>query len=363
MDRAALFDPKLQPLLSKMLARAVERRVPLNGSIAMTYRCHLRCIHCYLGDERQTLPEDGEEDTGFWCSVIDQIADLGCMDLLMTGGEPLLRPDFAEVYEHAKRRGLLVAVFSNATLVNERIVRLFEDLPPRLVDITLYGASAEVYERVTGVRGSFKRCLDGVDALLNRGVPLALKAMILKDNQHEIPAMREIARARGVRFRLDPALFPCRDGDQAPLEQRVSPAEAVAIEMKDETLRGKTADYYHRMQTTAPEDALFSCMAGLTSFHIDPAGTLLPCLMVTTHGFDLRQGTFRAGWEGVIPRFREQGLMPGYECHRCSTRFLCGHCPAQAGLETGSPHRKSDYLCQLGAARLNAIGTTDALDK
>jgi len=118
----------------------------------------------------------------------------------MTGGEPLLRPDFSEVYELAKRRGLLVTVFSNGTLVNERILRLFEELPPRLVDITLYGASADVYERVTGVRGSFRRCLEGVDALLARGVPVAVKAMVLKDNQHEIRSLRELAQARAWAF-------------------------------------------------------------------------------------------------------------------------------------------------------------------
>ena len=141
---------------------AVERRIPLNGSLAMTHRCQLRCVHCYLGDERYTPPAPaGELPTAFWLDLLDQVAAAGCLNLLVTGGEPLLRPDFAAVYEHAIRRGLLVTVFTNGTLVDERVVDLFAEWPPQLVEVSLYGASAPVYERVTGIPGSHGRCLRG----------------------------------------------------------------------------------------------------------------------------------------------------------------------------------------------------------
>ena len=356
--------PDAQALIGAMLRRAIAGRVPLNGSIAMTHRCHLRCVHCYLGDERSpapkdlksgTPPESGELGTEFWLSVVDQAAEIGCLNLLMTGGEPLLRPDFADVYERAKRRGMLVTVFTNGTLVDERTLSLFQALPPDLVEVTLYGASAEVYEGVTGVPGSFRRCLQAVDSLLTRGIRVGLKAVVLKDNQDQIREMRTMASQRKVPFRLDPALFPCRDGNMSPLEHRVSPADAASLEADDEQALHGLARFYERMRGLPPEKALFACMAGLTSFHVDPAGTLLPCLMVTTHGFDLRQGSFRSGWEEVLPRFREQPIVEGYECHRCETRFVCGVCPAQFALETGSPYRKADYYCQLGEARLRTM--------
>ncbi len=94
---------------------------------------------------------------------------------------------------------------------------------------------------------------------------------------------------------------------------------------------------------------------------MDPEGHLLPCLMVCTHGFDLRHGTFREGWESAIPRFHEQEIHPGYQCHECEMRFLCGACPAQAGMESGSPHQKAEYMCRLGEARLDAV--SGKLDK
>lgn len=349
-------DPGAPKLLGAMLERAIAGRVPLSGSIAMTHRCHLRCVHCYLGDERTSSPEDGELDTEFWLSVVDQIAEAGCLNLLMTGGEPLLRPDFPEVYVRARRRGILVTVFTNGTLIGERTVRLFEEYSPDQVEITLYGGSPETYERVTGIPGSYERCLRGVDALLASRIPVGLKAMILAENRHEVDAMRRIASDRGVKFRLDAALFPARDGNAAPLDHRIPAEDAVKIEMQDVTFHGKASDYFQKMRVEQPaDDRLYSCMAGLTGFHVDPQGTLLPCLMVSTHGYDLRRGSFRTGWDEVLARFGEQGIAPGYECHRCETRFLCGLCPAQAEMESGSPQRKSEYLCQLGHARRRAV--------
>ena len=123
--------------------------------------------------------------------------------------------------------------------------------------------------------------------------------------------MRRMAEERGLPFRLDAALFPCRDGCRAPLDHRVAPDVAVALELADEALLRRTVDYFRKMRGTPPEDRLFSGAAGLTGFHVDPEGTLLPCLMASTHGFDLRQGSFREGWETVLPGFREQVVEPG----------------------------------------------------
>jgi MoaA/NifB/PqqE/SkfB family radical SAM enzyme len=119
-----------QARLDALGRSAVRHRVPLNGSIAMTHRCHLRCVHCYLGEERFAPPAGGELATPFWLRVLDEAAEAGCLKLLITGGEPLLRADFAAVYEHAIRLGLLVSVFTNGTLVDERVVALFAEWPP-----------------------------------------------------------------------------------------------------------------------------------------------------------------------------------------------------------------------------------------
>jgi radical SAM protein with 4Fe4S-binding SPASM domain len=312
-------------IAARMLARASEEQIPLSASLAMTHRCQLRCLHCYLGDERFEKP-DKEQPTQFWTALLDQMAQAGCLDVLITGGEPLVRTDFARVYEHTKRLGMLAMIFTNATLVDDRLADLFADLPPEMIEVSLYGATERVYESVTGIKGSFRRCLDGVDLLLQRGVRVGLKTVILTDNVHEVEAMRALASGRGVPFRVDPAVFPCRDGDQAPLEHRIGADEAARIEMADEGLRVETARAFAKTREVAPTESLFPCMAGLTGFHVDPNGMLFPCMMVTSDGYDLTRGSLAEGWREAMPRFRAQTSPAGYDCRECGLRLLCGAC-------------------------------------
>lgn len=341
--------------MGAFLGRAAAKRVPLSGSIAMTHRCNLRCVHCYLGDDRSPGSAARELDTAFWLSVVDQIAEAGCLTLLITGGEPFLRPDFAEVYTRAKKRGLLVTVFTNGTRLDDALIRLFTELPPWLVEVSLYGASRETYDQVTTVPGAWERCVAGIDALCATGVRVGLKTVILKGNRHEMDAMRKMAEARGASFRVDPALFPCFDGDPAPMEHRIPAADAVAIEMQDPRRLRSAVEFYDRVHDLPAYDKLYSCGAAQTAFHVVPEGRLQPCLMVNGHGYDLRTGSFREGWEVELLRFREIEAPPGYECNSCERRFLCGLCPAQAELETGSPHAKSEFYCSLGREREQAI--------
>ncbi len=105
---------------------------------------------------------------------------------------------------------------------------------------------------------------------------VGLKSVILTDNEHEMSALRKMATDRGLDFRVDGALFPCRDGNRGPLDHRVAPERAVAVEMEDDTLRGKTAEYFERTRGAPPSERLFDCMAGVTSFHVDPRARCFP---------------------------------------------------------------------------------------
>lgn len=341
--------------LGAFLSRASAERVPLNGSIAMTNRCNLRCVHCYLGDERSPQSAARELDTAFWLSMIDQIAEAGCLNLLITGGEPFLRPDFPEVYTHAKKRGLLVTVFTNGTRFDEKLLRLFRELPPWFVEVSLYGASKETYDEVTTVAGSYERCLAGIDALVEMGVRVGLKTVILRANAHETSGMRAMAEARGSGFRVDAAIFPTLGGNLSPIELRIPAAEAVSLEMEDPRRLKGAIDYYERMKDLPAGDKLFSCMAGLTTFHIEPNGRLQPCLMTGDHGYDLRRTSFREGWEALLG-FRNIEAPPDWECATCERRSICGVCPAQTIRETGSAAKKAGYYCELGRERELAMG-------
>ncbi len=155
---------------------ALRDRIPLVGSMATTYRCNLDCRHCYLEGCRQT-DEIGCEA---WLGIIDQVAAAGCLWLIMTGGEPLLYPEFERIYRHARSRGLLIGVFTNGTLVGPSIIDLWRELPPYVVEVSLYGYSAETYAEVTGRADARDAVFEAVESLAGHAIPTRLNSMVLR---------------------------------------------------------------------------------------------------------------------------------------------------------------------------------------
>lgn len=342
--------------LRQFARRLAQERVPFSGSIALTHRCNLRCVHCYLGPQA-SLSEmrQREMSTEQVLSVIDQVVEAGCLMFLITGGEPLLRQDFAQVYRHAKTRGLLVTVFTNGTTITDEILDLFADLPPHAVEMTVYGATAATYERITGVKGSFARAVSGIERLLERGIHVRLKTILMTLNRHEFFDIEKMADEYGVKFRFDASIFARMDGDKGPTDLRVSPEEAVAKETAGPGVVSEWREYYERKRDIPAFDRLYNCGAGLTTFHVDPYGALQPCIMTWQYGYDLAGGSFEDGWRNVIPRIRERKPRPDYPCSDCDKRVLCGLCPAFFRLDTGAEDVCSEYLCAIGHLRYDVI--------
>jgi radical SAM protein with 4Fe4S-binding SPASM domain len=347
--------------LQQFSRKVVQDRIPLFGSIDLTHRCNLRCVHCYLGDQTSSRKNrDRELSTAQWISLIEEIAEAGCLYLLITGGEPLLRRDFPEIYTHAKMKGLLVTVFTNGTLITDRVLELFKDLPPHAVEISLYGTTADTYEGITRVKGSHKQCFKGIEDLLHHGINLKLKTMLMTGNRHEFYDIRNLAESYGVEFRFDAAIFPCFNGDKAPVGLRISPQEVIEKEFSDDDRARKWRDYFERTNGLPASEGLYQCGAGVTGFHIEPGGTLKPCLMVRGIEYDLLKGNFKGGWCHVMPRIREKQPLGDYLCNRCEKRALCGFCPAFFEWENGADDVRSEYLCEIGQYRSQAIGLANS---
>jgi radical SAM protein with 4Fe4S-binding SPASM domain len=287
--------------------------------------------------------------------IIDEVTDAGCLYILFTGGEPLLRDDFPQIYRYAKERGLLVTVFSNGTLVTEAVVELFRELPPHEVDISLYGATAPTYERITGIGGSYEKCMQGIKLLVDNKIKVSLKTILMTMNIHELSEMQNIAKGFGARFRFDAAICPGLGGDKAPLELRVSPEEAVDREfVGDERVR-QWKTFFDGSKEHVLSDELYGCGAGITGFHIDSTGNLHPCLMVLDICYDLSETDFSEAWKGMISRIKERKAGPDFPCRGCVKINLCGYCPAFFGLENGAEDVPSEYICRMGDLRYQRI--------
>jgi radical SAM protein with 4Fe4S-binding SPASM domain len=330
------------------------RRIPLSGSLEVTFRCNLRCAHCYIGDNRFGTPDNQELSKSEIFGILDEITDAGTLWFLLTGGEPFLRPDFLDIYRYAAHKGLIVTIFSNGTLLTPRIVAELADLPPKLIEITLYGRTEETYERITGVKGSYARCMQGIDLLIKRGLPLTLKTVIMQWNLHEFKDIQAFATNLGVGFRYDALLVGSLTNAQSPFPLRLTPEEVVSLEMHNILLQTELCAMLNR--TTGKRiNSLYKCGAGLMTYHIDPHGLLSPCILSRAQSYNILKGSFMEGWEVFLQQVLAQPGRPQEPCNQCNLFVLCGQCPGKSFLENCSQDKPVDYFCQIGRLRAAAI--------
>ena len=328
-----------------------QRRKPLSFDLELTARCNNDCRHCYInlpaGDRAARA---AELTTAEVLDIAGQAAELGALWCLVTGGEPLLRDDFTEVYLGLKRLGLLLSVFTNACLVTPEHVELFRTYPPRDIEVSVYGATRQTYEAVTRRPGSYDAFVRGLQLLLEGGLKVRLKAMALRSTARELEEIGRFCRARTKDYyRFDPLLHLRFDGDPARNEEiraeRLSPEEVVAVERADQERFGTLQQGCADGALISPEfaqtgcDHLFHCGAGNGSFTVGPEGTFRLCssLWHPDTVYDLRAGTVREAWEEWVPHVRDlRGADPEFleKCRKCEIINLCLWCPAHAALET-----------------------------
>jgi radical SAM protein with 4Fe4S-binding SPASM domain len=292
-------------------------------------------------------------------ALLGAAADSGCMMMTLSGGEPLIRTDFGEIYVAARRLGMIVAVFTNGSLIDDSHVELFKEFPPHVVEVSLYGATEETYSTVTGVAGVFRRVQAGIEKLVRGEIHVHLKSMILRGNAQDIAAMERMARDFGLEFRADPMVIPRLDGDRQSTLQRVEPDEVGRTELSLEGRRAELRKYVELEKagfgsTPGPGDHLYQCGAGVASFHIDPMGIMRPCLMSRSDGYNALRLGFGDAWRKTT-EIVEQAIWTGAPgCIECPDRYLCGYCAALFELEGASPERPPKYVCEIGKTRRNA---------
>ncbi len=336
------------------------KRHPLGASFELTERCNLQCIHCYINQPANSRQaKAGELTRREAMRVLDELADAGCLFLLLTGGEALLRLDFEDLFRYAKKKGFLITLFTNGTLLTSRQADFLADWRPQNVEITLYGATAETYERVTGVPGSFARCMRGIDLVLHRGLRLSLKSVLLRANRRELPAMKAMAESLGVTYRFDGTLWPRLDGTQGVLDQRLAPAEVVALDEEYPERQSEYAELYKRFYPPRPRSQrVFSCGAGQLTVHVDCSGRMSLCMMARRPSYDLLRGSFDGGWGMLGAELSRQRSKPS-RCTDCDVGVLCNQCPGWSQLVHGDDETPVDYICEIG--RLRTAQTVAAL--
>lgn len=331
-------------------------RALLGVSFDLTYRYNHKCLHCWLWRPANDSSCAREMTVAEFHDCVDQARALGARDWTVSGGEPLLRPDFYEIIDAMTRRARTFIVKTNGTLVTPRIARLLSRMGETW--ISLYGATAEVYERITRTPGSFEQMQRGISLLKEAGANVVIQAFPMRENWHQWPQMVEMARSLSPRWRLGAAwlnLSADRDPERNAMisAQRLDPSQVIELDPPS------TSQAVEGRDPCPPEGEcddrlLAGCIATRREVHIDPFGGLSVCGSIKDPSLrcDLRQGTLKQAWEEFIPSLADRvrgGRSYQAQCGQCPLRNDCRWCSAYAYLEHGDPSAKIDYLCAIAA--------------
>lgn len=326
-----------------MLWHARENHIPYKATFELTPQCSMRCAMCYMRLDPPQMKLQGRElSTAEWIRLGEMAFEAGTLDLLLTGGEPMLRRDFPEIYRAFTEMGFLLRVFSNATLVTREIMELFRERPPQSMEITLYGASRETYQKVGQWAKGYDRAFAAVDELRTFLPSLKLKTTVVRQNAADFEALLRFARERAL-----------------PLESTLMPMPAVRGAVSTAVADRLTVDEllaFHKEHNIPisennavpnPEDrASLFCDAGLNTYCVLWNGDMVACMIdddpARPIGRPLAEG-FQAAWDKLLA-FRDNKPLPD-ECKTCPVFAECGCCAVRHRLESGAYDQQARYVC------------------
>lgn len=311
--------------------------IPFDATLEITYGCNLLCVHCY-NPTHQVLP--GESSAETLQGMIDQLAGLGCMTLTVSGGEMFTRPDVWDILAYAKRTGLQLNLFTNATLLNAEKIEKIKQLEPVLVSVSVYGMTRAVYEEVTQVSGSFDKFMAALDLLKNSGLPLLFKMPVMTLNRHELEPAQAWFREQGLSFIHSAEIHPRVDGDTGPLRYRLSAEDAAAIRLSyEEPLSCRQPSY-----DSLSSREVFSCSCGKKSFAVTPYGEMNLCVTTYYPRYQIATGSMKQGWKLLVDFVESFIPSAQFECERCDFSAHCSQGAMDALLNTGDFNRCVPYF-------------------
>ena len=348
-----------EPLISSYLHNlGREKGIPVSGTFEITGRCNFNCRMCYVHNGQCNMLKNEELPASWWIEAGRQAVEAGMVFLLLTGGEPLLREDFPEIYTALHEMGIVISVNTNGYLLSGKIRELFRKYPPNRLNVSLYGSDNEIYEKFTGVRG-FDTVISNIKAMRETGIDVKLNCSITPDNRDDMENIYKVARELGLHIKTTSYMYPQTrlKGIFGENDNRLSPTEAARCRVDWSLLRYETDNFISRAkgmrerideflktERDCAEENGVRCRAGRSSFWLDKNGRMAICGMIDK-AFDVKELGFDEAWKRTRQLSSEIKLPR--ECLDCEYRHLCNVCAAVCYTETGDFSKKPQYVCEL----------------
>ena len=326
----------------------------------VTRNCNLNCVHCRAAATQG--PYSGELDTGACFKLLDEIKEVGQPVIILTGGEPLLRPDIFEIARYGSDQGLRMVMAPNGTLITEANAKEMVAAGIQRISISLDGANRESHDRFRQVEGAFEGALQGIQWAKKAGLDFQINTTITQQNLDEIPRIQALAVELGAVAHHIFLLVPTGRGkyivDQEISAQQYEETLNWFYDQKDKVplqLKATCAPHYYRiLRERAREegksvtfkshglDAVTrGCLGGTSFCFVSNTGEVQPCGFLDLHCGNVKETPFARIWNEseVFLSLRDFNQLKG-KCGKCEYRKVCGGCRARAYEATG------DYLAE-----------------
>lgn len=330
--------------------------LPIAGNFELTARCNFNCPMCYVHQTTQQIAESGRKEltAGQWLDIAKKAQEMGMIFVLLTGGEPLMRKDFFEIYEGMKKLGLLISINSNGSMLSGEILERFAQDPPFRFNISLYGGSDDTYEKMCG-RPVYHQVKENIRALRNAGVGVSLNLSITPYNWSDLERIYVDACDLDVNVKASSYMYPPIriNGENFGCGNRLSALEAAQASVDWDLLRFDEETFAKRAQNMkalvnegcpVEEGEGVRCRAGSTAFWITWDGKMMPCGMMTRPVVYPLETGFEAAWQTI--REETAKIRLPEKCSSCEDKEICGVCAAVCHTETGRFDGLPEYVCE-----------------
>lgn len=350
-------------LIEKLSRQAGSNSIPLNGAFELTSRCNFNCKMCYVHNENNNSTNKNELTMDQWIQLATEARDAGMLNLVLTGGEIFLRSDIEEIYEALATMGFKITLFTNGSLIDRKRAKWLGRIPPTSMEITLYGASAETYDKLCGNASGYEQTVNAIDLLLDEGINLGLKTTITYLNMHDYEQLAEFSFKRGIPLNIVKYLYPAT---KSAIDCRLTPEDLVDFEARFQATSNRLRALYSKGDVSEesvkyakkivqdmkaiPGDhrsrvSAFNCKAGSSGFWITWDGRMLPCgVMDKPVIYPLETG-IKIAWDCISKHCESISVCK--ECAGCDMKKWCLVCPAKLKNETGYYDRPAEYICKL----------------
>lgn len=283
--------------IAKLMDKVYSTRRLFYASLELTYKCNFACKFCYNPVERENQvrtkkivesknnPLTKEEIF----SLLEDLRELGVLYFTLTGGEPLVHPNFWEIAKRCKELSFVFRIFTNGSLIGEKEAKLLAEICPNCIEISLYGASEESYQLTCQRGSSFNKVMNALKLLKNEGLTVYLKCLLTKVTEKEMDKIQDIADGLGFPLNWDPEIVKSDDGEKYPLNMKAS-NEGIERLFNDKRFRVGSSQFEGREKITA-------CNIGRNLIHIDPYGYVFPCLEWRESIGNIREANIKDMWE------------------------------------------------------------------